>query len=39
VLGHAGAACLARAIARAVYQARPMPGDLQPAWVTLKARG
>jgi len=32
VLGHAAATCLARAIARAVYEARPMPGDLQPAW-------
>ncbi len=31
-LGHAGACCLARAIARAVYAARALPGDLQPAW-------
>lgn len=31
-LGHAAAACLARAIARAVYLARPMAGDLLPAW-------
>jgi D-aminopeptidase len=31
-LGHAAATCLARAIARAVYLARPLPGDLQPAW-------
>ena len=31
-LGHAAATCLARAIARAVYLARPMPGDLQPTW-------
>jgi D-aminopeptidase len=31
-LGHAAATCLARAIARAVYLARPMPGDLQPSW-------
>ncbi len=31
-LGHAAACCLARAIARAVYLAAPMPGDLQPAW-------
>ncbi len=31
-LGHAAAMCLSRAIARAVYLARPMPGDLQPAW-------
>lgn len=32
-LGHAAAVCLSRAIARAVFLARPMPGDLQPAWV------
>ena len=32
LLGHAAACCLARAIARAVYLARPMPGDVQPAW-------
>lgn len=31
-LGHAGAAVLARAIARAVFAARPAPGDLQPCW-------
>jgi L-aminopeptidase/D-esterase-like protein len=31
-LGHAAATCLARAIARAVYLARPGPGDLQPCW-------
>jgi len=31
-LGHAAACCLARAIARAVYLARPLPGDLAPAW-------
>ena len=31
-LGHAAACCLARAIARAVYHATPMAGDLQPAW-------
>lgn len=31
-LGHAAACCLARAIARAVHAATPMPGDLQPAW-------
>lgn len=31
-LGHAAACCLARAIARAVYLARPEPGDLLPAW-------
>lgn len=32
LLGHAAAACLARAIARAIYLARPMPGDVQPCW-------
>ncbi|MFN3641717.1 MAG: P1 family peptidase [Gemmobacter sp.] len=32
LLGHAAACCLARAIARAVFLARPMPGDRQPAW-------
>ncbi|WP_017999342.1 P1 family peptidase [Paracoccus sp. N5] len=31
-LGHAAAAVLARAIARAVHEARPRPGDLQPCW-------
>ena len=31
-IGHAAATCLARAIARAVFLARPDPGDLQPAW-------
>ena len=31
-LGHAAATCLARAIARAVYAATPMPGDILPAW-------
>ncbi|MCX7644497.1 MAG: P1 family peptidase [Rhodobacteraceae bacterium] len=31
-LGHAAAACLARAIARAVYEARPAPGDPLPCW-------
>lgn len=29
-LGHAAALCLARAAARAVWEARPAPGDLQP---------
>ena len=33
-IGHAAAVCLARAIARAVYLAQAMPGDLQPAWAT-----
>jgi L-aminopeptidase/D-esterase-like protein len=31
-IGHAAATCLARAIARAVYLAKPMPGDLQTSW-------
>lgn len=31
-MGHAAASCLARAIARAVYEATPQPDDLQPAW-------
>jgi D-aminopeptidase len=31
-IGHAAASCLARAIARAVYLAEGMPGDLQPSW-------
>ena len=31
-IAHAAATCLARAIARAVYLADPMPGDLQPSW-------
>ncbi|MEO6301044.1 MAG: P1 family peptidase [Paracoccaceae bacterium] len=32
-IGHAAAVCLSRAIARAIYLARPRPGDLQRAWV------
>ena len=32
LLGHAAAACLARAIARAVYEATPQPDDVLPAW-------
>ena len=31
-LGHAAATCLARAIARAVYLARPATGDIFPTW-------
>lgn len=34
VLGHAAACCLARAIARAVYEAAARPGDLMPTWRT-----
>ncbi len=36
-IGHAAATCLARAIARAVYLATPMAGDLQPAWAARHA--
>ncbi|MCG6560175.1 P1 family peptidase [Ruegeria sp. 1NDH52C] len=32
LLGHAAALCLARAIGRAIYLARPAPGDLLPCW-------
>ncbi|MCB2115059.1 MAG: P1 family peptidase [Rhodobacteraceae bacterium] len=32
VLGHAAAACLARAIARAIFAAEARPGDLVPTW-------
>jgi len=31
-LGHAAAVCLARAVARGVFAATPVPGDLQPSW-------
>ena len=31
-IGHAAAVCLSRAIARGVYEARAMPGDLQTPW-------
>lgn len=31
-IAHAAALCLSRAIARAVYLARPAPGDLLPCW-------
>lgn len=31
-IGHAAACVLSRAIARAVYEARALPGDLQPCW-------
>lgn len=37
-IGHAAATCLARAIARAIYLAVPMSGDLQPAWTDLHRR-
>ena len=32
MLGHAAATCLARAIARAVFEATPAPGDRWPCW-------
>jgi D-aminopeptidase len=32
LIGHAAALCLSRAIARAVYLARPAPGDILPCW-------
>ena len=37
LLGHAAAVCLSRAIARAVYLARPEPGDILSAWSTVYA--
>lgn len=37
LIGHAASLCLARAIARAVYEATPAPGDLLPCWRTLNA--
>lgn len=36
-LGHAAATCLARAIARGVFEAEPREGDPVPAWRTLFA--
>ena len=38
LLGHAAADCLARAIARAVHAATPMPGDLHPCWRDMPPR-
>lgn len=35
LIGHAASICLARAIARAVYEARPEPGDILPTWRSL----
>lgn len=32
MIGHAAAICLARAIARAIYQATPAPNDTLPCW-------
>jgi L-aminopeptidase/D-esterase-like protein len=37
LIGHAAALCLARAIARAAYEATPAPDDLLPCWRTLNA--
>ncbi|MBZ0123127.1 MAG: peptidase T4, partial [Roseovarius sp.] len=31
-LGHAAAICIARAVARGVYEATPAPGDTLPCW-------
>jgi D-aminopeptidase len=31
-MGHAAACTMARAIARGVHAARPMPADARPAW-------
>jgi len=38
-LGHAGATCLARAIARAVFLATPAPGDTLPTWAARFSSG
>lgn len=38
-IGHAAAICLARAIARGVYLAQAMPGDLQPSWAARHRKG
>jgi D-aminopeptidase len=38
-LGHAAALTLSRAIARAVWHARPEPGDLLPCWQTRYSAG
>ncbi|MCX7558181.1 P1 family peptidase [Sulfitobacter sp. F26204] len=37
LIGHAASLCLARAIARAVYEASPEPNDLLPCWSTMNA--
>jgi D-aminopeptidase len=37
IIGHAASVCLARAIARAVFHARPEPGDILPCWSELNA--
>ncbi|MEO0402308.1 MAG: peptidase T4, partial [Pseudomonadota bacterium] len=38
LIGHAGALCLSRAIARGVHAATPAPGDLLPTWGCLNAQ-
>lgn len=38
-IGHAAALCLARAIARAVWLARPAPGDILPCWSEVNRNG
>ncbi len=37
LIGHAASLCLARAIARAIYEATPATGDLLPCWRDLNA--
>ncbi|WP_300038474.1 P1 family peptidase [uncultured Roseobacter sp.] len=37
LIGHAAALCLSRAIARAIFDATPEPGDLLPCWKDLNA--
>jgi D-aminopeptidase len=37
LIGHAASLCLARAIARAIYEATPNTDDLLPCWRTLNA--
>lgn len=39
LLGHAAACCLARAIARAVFNATPAPGDVAPTWAARFGQG
>jgi hypothetical protein len=37
LIGHAASLCLARAIARAAYEATAAPNDLLPCWRDLNA--
>jgi len=39
LIGHAAATCLARAIARGVYHAKPAPNDTLPTWANLFGSG